>query len=269
MVAEWQFSLDERNGSIYYDDPNPLAERVVFLFHGLGVDSRSWYFQVAALCEAGFRPLVIDLPGYGKSIWPTKRWSFEGVAKILKEFTLTFSADKKYIVGISLGGAFTLRLLAMAPGFFDGAVLINAFSKIKPHGLSNTIFLFTRLLKVSTMPMKEQAEYMAARLFPDQKDDLFREMIVEQIVSSDRKVYLQTLLQLAALNLDRNLRKVTTPCVLITGAEDSTIHPESQAIMAKSLSNCSQIVIQGAGHAVIVQEPESVNAIILNFIKTH
>jgi len=265
-MAEWLFKLNERIGSIYYDDPNPLAESVVFLLHGLGVDSRSWYFQVNALVEAGYRPLVIDLPGYGKSIWPAHNWTFEGVAKVLKQFTASFTTRTKYIVGISLGGALTIRLVAMDPGCFRGAILINTFSKIRPHGFSNGIFLFTRLMKVCTMPMERQAEYMAARLFPDPKDDLFREMIIEQIVSSDRKVYLQTLMQLAILNLDRILRKVAIPCIVITGTEDSTIHPESQSALAKSLPFCTQIFIRGAGHAVIVQEPEEVNTIIKHFI---
>jgi pimeloyl-ACP methyl ester carboxylesterase len=268
-LADWQYKLSGQVGSIYYDDPNPRGVDLVFMLHGLGVDSRSWYFQAAALQAAGYRPVVIDIPGYGRSSWPGKQWNFEQVARVLHEFIMSFPAGKRFILGISLGGAFALRLMAMDPAGYQGGLLINTFSKLRPHGFTNTFFLLTRLVKVSLLPMREQATYMASRLFPNEKDSLFKQMVIEQITATDRKVYLQTLAQIARLNLGPLLGEISVPCLLITGSDDSTILPAAQTKLAKSLPDCEQVFVPGAGHAVIVQQPDAVNAAILDFIKTH
>jgi pimeloyl-ACP methyl ester carboxylesterase len=169
-------------------------------------------------------------------------------------------------MGISLGGAVCLGMLAASDDNFHSAILINTFSKIRPEKFSHLLYMFTRFYKVSFLPMREQAEYMAKKLFPTERDAQFRKMIVDQIMTTDRRIYRQTILALGRLNLDQKIRKIHTECLVLTGMEDSTIPPVLQVSLSEKLKNSTQIFIANAGHAVIVQEPEQVNQAVIQYL---
>ena len=61
---------------------------------------------------------------------------------------------------------------------------------------------------------------MAKRLFPSEVDAPFRKMIVDQIKNTNPDVYKMSLIKIGLLNLDRQLNKITTPCLMITGAQE-------------------------------------------------
>jgi pimeloyl-ACP methyl ester carboxylesterase len=64
---------------IYYIDENTAGSPVMLLFHGLGVNSRSWLLQIPAFSDAGYRILAPDLPGFGLSC-NTRFTSFSQIA---------------------------------------------------------------------------------------------------------------------------------------------------------------------------------------------
>jgi len=265
-MAEWVYSHDDILESLFYLDEFSENREIVILLHGLGVDSRSWFFQQNALGKAGYRPIVVDLPGFGNSSFRGRRWKFSQIVSILINFAQHISEKPVCLMGISLGGAICLGMMAENKKLFCKAILINTFSKIRPQKLSNFVYLITRLFKVSLLPMKDQAEYMALRLFPSEKDAVFRKLIVEQILATGRKVYLQTILALGKLNLDKQITKIDQECLVITGEEDTTIPPDLQKTLVGRLPHAIQVFIPNAGHAVVVQEPEKVNQAVIQFL---
>ena len=266
-MPQWEYIYDNKSQLLAYKDNYPKNERVVILLHGLGVDSSSWFFQEAALGKAGFRPITPDLPGYGNSSLIGGKWSFQNIVEVMLGFTRFISSQPVNLIGISLGGAICIALSAKAPGLYQKTVLINSFSKLMPEKFKHFIYMITRFYKVSMLPMREQAEFMAVRLFPAEKDAAFRDMVIEQIVATDRKVYLQTFWELGRLNLDNAARKIVQPCLMITSEEDTTIPPTLQGALAHKIKNCQQIFVAGTGHAVVVQEPLKVNNVIIEFFK--
>ena len=267
-MAIWNYTRNSTALVINYRDPYPNNERIVLLLHGLGVDSQSWVFQEKALGEAGFRPIVPDLPGFGSSTTITPKWSIEDCAKTLYLFVHEMTNNPIFLLGISLGGAIELKMLSEHPEMYEKAVLVNTFAKIRPEKFSSLLYLVTRLWKVIFLSIEDQAIFMAKRLFPSEVDAPYRDMIVKQIVNTDPGVYKQTLYKISLLNLDKYLNSIVTPCLMITGEEDFTILPESQTALAKKLQKCDQIYIPQAGHAVIVQQPDLVNSHILDFISS-
>jgi 3-oxoadipate enol-lactonase len=265
-MAIWNYKSNSSALVINYRDLYPNNDRIVLLLHGLGVDSQSWIFQEKALGEAGYRPIVPDLPGFGSSTTITRKWSIEDCAKTLYLFVRKMTNKPIFLLGISLGGAIELKMLSEHPEMYEKAIMINTFSKIRPEKFSSLLYLVTRLWKVIFLSIEDQAIFMAKRLFPSEVDAPYRDMIVNQIVKTDPGVYKQTLYKISLLNLDKYLNSIVTPCLMITGEEDSTILPESQTALAKKLQKCDQIYIEKAGHAVIVQQPDLVNRHILDFI---
>ncbi len=217
-MAIWNYTSNSKALVINYRDIYPNNERIVLLLHGLGVDSQSWIFQEKALGEAGYRPIVPDLPGFGSSTTIIKKWSIEDCAQTINLFIREIANEPIFLLGISLGGAIELKMLADHPENYEKAILINTFSKIRPEKFSSLLYLVTRLWKVIFLSIEDQAIFMAKRLFPSEVDAPYRDMIVKQIVNTDPGVYKQTLYKISILNLDKCLKSIATPCLMITGA---------------------------------------------------
>ena len=57
------------NVKIYYEDAGGNGIPVIFS-HGFGSGSKLWRFQVPALVEAGYRPIIWDMRAHAKSEGP-------------------------------------------------------------------------------------------------------------------------------------------------------------------------------------------------------
>ncbi|MDH3294878.1 MAG: alpha/beta hydrolase, partial [Acidimicrobiia bacterium] len=58
------------------------AGPLVVLIHGFPESWYSWRHQLPALAEAGYRPLAIDVRGYGRSTTPTEIESYAMTALV-------------------------------------------------------------------------------------------------------------------------------------------------------------------------------------------
>lgn len=251
---------------IHYRDLYPDNERTIVLLHGLGVDSSCWYYQEEALGRAGYRPVIPDIPGFGGSEWVKGRWNIKEASKVLAEWIDGFSSGPKVIAGISLGGVIAQHLMALTPGRYVAGILISAFMRIRPENPENLVYMLSRGLKVVFRPFREQADYMAGKLFPNDNEDFLRRMIIEQITKTDPAIYRQAMLALALVNSEKLASRISIPCLLISGSDDSTIPLANQKKLAGSLAHCDHTVIKGAGHGVIVEKPDEVNRRILEFL---
>ena len=118
-MAVWKYTSYSKEFVLNYRDLYPKNQRIILLLHGLGVDSQSWVFQEKALGEAGFRPIVPDLPGFGSSTTITRKWSIEDCAKTLYLFICELTNKPIFLLGISLGGAIELKMLADHPKIYE------------------------------------------------------------------------------------------------------------------------------------------------------
>jgi len=102
--------------TIHYLDPTPENGCPILLLHGLGADSRSWSFQFSALASSGYRPIAVDLPGFGQSTSLKGRWNIAAAA----DQTAMWMKESGYfsipVVGISMGGTVALQLAIIPPG---------------------------------------------------------------------------------------------------------------------------------------------------------
>ena len=76
---------------------NPSAPAVVFL-HGVGGSARIWAPQLASFATAGFRPVALDMPGYGGRE-PVDRMDFDMLAADVEAEVTRLALDRPIIVG--------------------------------------------------------------------------------------------------------------------------------------------------------------------------
>ena len=252
--------------TIHYCDQNNAGSPIILLLHGLGVNSESWGMQTPALEGAGFRILIPDIRGFGKSSYPGGSVSIRDLAGDMAQVMAAAGVCTAAVVGISMGGCIALQMALDEPRLVSKLALINTFSCLRPKNVGAILYFATRLFLAHAIGVEAQARAVAQHLFPRAEDETLRALFIEQISQADPAGYRATMRALARFDVTPHLSGIHTPTLMITGEQDTTVPREMQNELAKRIPNAWQKIIPSAGHAVTVEKPEEINRILIDFI---
>ena len=251
---------------LHYLDPNPLGNPVVLLIHGLGADATSWALQMPALMEEGFRPLAVDIPGFGRSPYDGKGWSIRRVAADMAGLLDELKIGSAHIVGLSLGGTIAQQFALDTPHLTRKLILVSTFAILRPENLSGWFYFLQRFILVNTLGLPAQSRVVARRIFPDPRQEQLRQILVETISHADPRAYRKAMASLGLFNSVKRLGEIKVPTLVITGADDTTVSPARQRLLVNGIANARQAIILNGGHAVTVDQGERFNQELLAFL---
>jgi len=101
--------------------------RPVVLLHGFPDSGRLWRHQVPALADAGFRVVVPDLRGYGRSDKPEQvdAYSMMLLAGDVMAMMSDAGVDRAHVVGHDWGAGLAWAMASLAPGSVDHLVVMS------------------------------------------------------------------------------------------------------------------------------------------------
>jgi pimeloyl-ACP methyl ester carboxylesterase len=106
--------------------PNGAANgRTVVLLHGLNFYGEYWAATIDALRRAGFRVVVPDQIGFGRSSKVVMPYTFSGMALNTRKLLETLRVQRAAIVGHSMGGMLATRFALLYPDMTERLVLYN------------------------------------------------------------------------------------------------------------------------------------------------
>ncbi|MDO7852526.1 alpha/beta fold hydrolase [Hymenobacter convexus] len=111
-----------------YMDVVPTAKangRTVVLLHGKNFFGAYWRETIRTLAAAGFRVVVPDQIGFGKSNKADIHYSFHQLARNTRQLLDTLGVKKAVVVGHSMGGMLATRFALMYPETTEKLVLEN------------------------------------------------------------------------------------------------------------------------------------------------
>jgi pimeloyl-ACP methyl ester carboxylesterase len=97
--------------------------RVALLLHGRNFPSSYWQSAIKALAESGYRVVVPDQIGFGKSSKPVFDLHFDALARNTAQLLDSLGVDKVDIVAHSMGGMLATRFARSYPERVDRIVL--------------------------------------------------------------------------------------------------------------------------------------------------
>jgi len=250
---------------IRYLDPYPAGKRAVLLLHGLGADGESWGLQFPALAGAGFRPLAVDLPGFGASPAPAGRWRIRVAARAAAGILEPLGIEQADVVGLSMGGVAAQLIALETPHLVRRLVLVSTFACLRPKVWSETAYLLRRFAAANLRGVRYQAAAVAWRVFPDADQVVLRDILVQKILTADPKVYRAAMRGLALFDSRPHLTSIRQPTLIISGEHDTTVPPQAQCELT-AIPGSRQVIIPGGNHAVIADQPEAFNQALLAFL---
>jgi pimeloyl-ACP methyl ester carboxylesterase len=127
-VHYFPFIVEGNNVRMAYMDVSPRKDpngKVVILMHGKNFFGAYWEETIKALINAGFRVIVPDQIGFGKSSKPIMDYSFHMLAENTRRLLDSLQIEKVAVVGHSMGGMLASRFALMYPERTTHLVLEN------------------------------------------------------------------------------------------------------------------------------------------------
>jgi len=224
--------------------------RVVLLHSALG-DSRLWRRQVEAL-RPRFDVVAPDLPGWGTSPLPNAPFSF--VDRVVEHLPAA-------LVGNSFGGVVALRTALAHPDRVSKLVLIDAglpawdwTEEMRDYWAAEEAAIDAGDLDAAT---EVNLEFWIAPEHRDEVRPQQRLALELQTAHEEPDVLWPEMPPLSSLPM---------PTLVVVGERDK---PDFSAIahhLAEEIPDADLVVVPGAGHVVGLDQPEELNALLLEFL---
>ena len=123
-----EFDSQRQKLRMAYMDVKPANPngRTVLLLHGKNFSGAYWEDTIRALTEQGYRAVVPDQIGFGKSSKPERyQFTFQALATQTRDLLDTLGVDKVAVVGHSMGGMVATRFALMFPDRVEKLALVN------------------------------------------------------------------------------------------------------------------------------------------------
>ena len=127
-VKYFPISVEGQDVRMAYMDvaPTQMANgRTVMLFHGKNFGGYYWTEVIKSLTGRGFRVIVPDQIGFGKSSKPFIHYSFHQMATWNKALLDALGVQKASVLGHSMGGMLATRFALMYPDQTEKLLLEN------------------------------------------------------------------------------------------------------------------------------------------------
>lgn len=216
--------------------------KTVMLFHGKNFGGYYWTSVINALTKGGFRVIVPDQIGFGKSSKALINYSLHQMASWNKQLLDTLGIPKAAILGHSMGGMLATRFALLFPAKTEKLLLEN------PIGLEDyrsfvpyvtTAQQYQTELKATAESIKKYYQSSYFTVWKPEYDELVR-VAAGVTLSADypryAKVAALTFTMIYEQPVVHEFVNVRVPTVLFIGKEDRTIvgkgllSPDQQAL---------------------------------------
>jgi pimeloyl-ACP methyl ester carboxylesterase/uncharacterized membrane protein len=271
--ADTRRLIPTRSGVRIFVDWHPRGERTIVLLHGAGGDHLAWQVQYPALHAAGYATLALDLRGHGYSDRPrgADDYRLERFAEDVYDVLEALEIRDFIMVGHCFGGMVTTMFHQAHPGLSRGYVLLDtaAHAPTAPRWVATrapwVIGLVGRLLELlpaerrallhnDMQPFKGTGDIQLNRLMADASHTTLR-------------AWLMVYRGIAQYDGVASLRSMTQPVWVIVGEEDTVFTVEDSQTIQRHVPGSQLITVPGANHIIVVNNPEVVERLILDFIR--
>lgn len=259
--------LDRDGGRIAYDVQGPDGAPLVLCVPGMGDLRSTFRHTVPALLGAGYRVATMDLRGHGDSDATFDRLEDVATASDIVALIEKLGGPAA-VVGNSMGVASSVIAAADRPDLVTGLVMLAAFVRDQPA--SPVLDVAMRLALLRPWGLSAWLGWYDT-LNPGPRPADYAEHRAEIKKSMRRPAYWRAFVRLtrqlthapAAARLD----DVRAPALVVMGSKDKDFKdPAAEARYIAERIEARTLVVDGAGHYPMVQQPDVVNAAVLGFL---
>lgn len=235
------------------DDGHPLV-----LLHAAGLSSTVWFANIAEL-SAHHRVYAVDVIGdAGKSVADRLMQKRSDYAQWLKEVFDGLNIERGNLLGHSYGGWLTLNMALAYPDRLRKIVLLAPAASFRPLSFITKLILYLGEFKIHP-PARSMLKAAAA------KGTVLEETFIHLMEEVTR--YCRSATMYPTVYTDDELKQIDLAALLLIGSGDKIYNPLKAIQRAQNcVSDLTAEIIPDAGHLLIMDRPDIINARILKFL---
>jgi 4,5:9,10-diseco-3-hydroxy-5,9,17-trioxoandrosta-1(10),2-diene-4-oate hydrolase len=266
--------LDGLELSYLVDGQGPAT----LLIHGLGGFAASWRHTIAALSSHG-QVVALDLPGFGQSAKPRRRYDLAFLAGTVDGFLRALDIDRVRLVAHSLGGAVAAAFALAFPDRVERLALVSPVIPGFPLRPS-MVYRVLALPGIGDLVARAVTRRMCAaaldRCFfsahPEEVAFLVDHQFEVRASAGGRGAYLATLrgarrdFAAGAPAYRAALGRWTRPALVIHGRQDRVVPVAHAEAVAGGLPTAVMRVVDQCGHFPQIEHARAVNEWLGEFL---
>ncbi|QJW36751.1 alpha/beta fold hydrolase [Cellulosimicrobium protaetiae] len=250
--------------TLHFEDSGGDGTPVVLL-HGAGTDRSTFAAQGAALASAGYRPVLPDLRGHGASRPGGAPLSADRLLADVEALVDHLDLDRPVLVGHSLGGNLAQHLVRRSPDRYAALAVLDATWSTGPLTRGEHLALRAAAPLLRLVPSRSLPRLMAdASAVTPAARAVLRAIFTVQSKPEFLGAWRATT-QLVAPEPDY---RTPVPLLLLRGAADRTGNIATAMPCWAATEGVQEVVVPGAGHVVMLDAPDAVDAALLTFLAT-
>jgi len=257
------------NGAtIHYVESGEVGALPVVFIHGFPFSHAMWAPQLDVVARR-HRAVAYDLRGHGQSDVGDGQYTIEGHVDDLLALLDHLGIGKAVLVGLSMGGYVALRAVEKSPGRCRGLVLADTRSEadgneaklkraagavaVKRDGAAAFADGFVRAVFAPGTFKSRPEAVEGIRLIMAATDPL---AIAGNLIAMAGRT-----------DTTEALASITVPTLILVGAHDAVTPPDAARAMQARIPGADLHMVPGAGHLANVENPESFNARLMEFLE--
>jgi pimeloyl-ACP methyl ester carboxylesterase len=248
----------------------------ILFSHGVTLSTRVWVKQFEHLPEQRFRCIGFDHRGHGDSECGDAGHSIDNLAEDVQTVLARMDLHDAVLVGHSMGGialqAFATRFPDVAAERVRGMVLMSTLAKTYLSGSSWLRKTFERLTgggpSADQLMTQQNLGFFLARVgFGRDPQASHVELVREMIAACPKAASQEAVTALVGLDMTDELPKIRVPTLVLSGSSDVIAPPAQRRRIAELIPDARLEVFKGAGHMLMLERTDEVNALIAQFAR--
>ena len=283
--------IENKAARMAYMDVPPSSTsngKTFILFHGKNFNGYCWKNVIPMLTEKGYRVIVPDQVGWGKSDKTDLHYSFHMLASNNKILLDSLHINKVIVLGHSMGGMLAIRFVLMYPQttaqlILEDPIGMEDYKTFAPYHALTELFDKEKSATYESYKKYQQGYY------PQWKAE-YEQYVKAQAADIDKPDFSKTA-WCNALTYQMiyeqpviyEIKNINVPTALIVGGADNTIvgknylndsikamhglYPQLAQQFKEQVKNCKLIILPGVGHIPHIQEPQEFKKALFSFIE--
>lgn len=282
--------IEQQRVRMAYMDVKPKSPNgeTVLLLHGKNFNGFYWKDVIAFLSNNGYRVVVPDQVGWGKSDKPNLHYSFHLLAHNTKQLLDSLKIKEVHVVGHSMGGMLATRFALMYPGsvqklVYENPIGLEDYKTFVPYQLidqqyekelAGTIESYRKYHQTYYPTWKPEYEQFVASQAealkePDFAKTAWVNALTYQMIYEQPVVY--------------EFKNIRDQTLIIIGAEDRTVvgknlletsvaaahgqYPSLGKWLNNEIKNSILVELEGVSHIPHIQVPDVFQKQVLSFLR--